>query len=337
MPWKKFLSSLTITLICTTIIVVLLLLNAFEALEEMTLDVRFRNFPYNAHADSSIVLITIDEQSLRDMKLNHNPWPWSRDFYAVLTNYLAKKGASVIVFDILFPDPDIQRLSSDPEETDGKFANAMEHAGNVILATNLQRTELLTETENQFIGQRDTLRVRGSSPDGVIPQYATALLPIPLFQKNAAALGAANLDESSAGVICRAVPLLLSFRSLNIPHLGLAAYLRVKGITSIEFVDKRSLRIGGIDVPLDDHGNMLISWYGKGGPGGPFVYYSFGSILLAAVDELRGKTPSEPTVSFKDKIVIVGSNAAGLYDIKYTPLSSSAPYPGMEIPATVPE
>jgi adenylate cyclase len=160
-----------------------------------------------------------------------------------------------------------------------------------------------------------------------------ASLPIPLFQKSVAVLGSANYYEDVDGV-CRRVHLFYRYRNTIIPHLGLAPYLVMEKTDKFE-VGEGQIRLGENVIPLDESGQFLISYYGKGGPKGVFDYWSIGALLASARDEELQKTPQLPSSQFKDKIVFVGSNAPGLFDLKNTPFSAMESYPGVEISATI--
>jgi adenylate cyclase len=85
----------------------------------------------------------------------------------------------------------------------------------------------------------------------------------------------------------------------------------------------------------DDEGNRLAYWYGRGGPDGVFRYYSIHALIVSAAKMRQGLAPDLPPAIFRDKKVIVGGSAAGLYDFKPTPFTFLEQYPGMEIQATL--
>jgi adenylate cyclase len=80
------------------------------------------------------------------------------------------------------------------------------------------------------------------------------------------------------------------------------------------------IRMGNLFLPTDENGQMLINYLG---PGMTFPHYSISDILAR-------KTPPG---CFRDKIVLVGATAIGIYDLRNTPFSPV--YPGVEIHATV--
>ena len=98
-----------------------------DTIELKTLDLRFRmRGPIAPRAP--IVLISVDQDSFDEIDL---PWPWPRDLHAELTRKLAKGGARIIAWDILFPEPKPNRSE------DQQLGAAARDAGNVIFASEL--------------------------------------------------------------------------------------------------------------------------------------------------------------------------------------------------------
>jgi len=92
---------------------------------------------------------------------------------------------------------------------------------------------------------------------------------------------------------------------------------------------------------VDKQGMIHLNWYGSGGTGrrgentdAVFNYYSYHAVLYSAIQPELGEEPLLPPETFRDKIVLVGSNAPGLFDLKATPFTHENLYPGMEIHAT---
>ena len=114
---------------------------AFDQAELITLDGRFHVIPKIHHADTSIVLVAIDQNSLDFFERQSVRWPWPRQFYGLLVEYLRQAGARVIAFDVDFSSHDIDRLEIDGIESDSAFAGEMSRAGNVILTAHLSLRE----------------------------------------------------------------------------------------------------------------------------------------------------------------------------------------------------
>ena len=333
---RKDLLALLLSAICGVLVTILFRIDLLESLELKSLDFRFRQFARSEKASPDVVIVAIDDKSLLQFKRNNIVWKWPRDIYALLVRYLQRGGAKVIVFDILFPDSDIDRLSTDAEETDGEFAQAMREADNVIIAAHLRQDEDLLSGDNP-LEHRDHITIVPKEAINDFMNYSSAVLPISLFQQSAKALGAANYFDDPQDGICRRVPLFYVYQDVVFPHLGMAAYLMAKGIDQVDLISNDRFRFGDNEVPVDDNDRFLITWYGQGGPGpnGCFRYYSIVDLIASALDEENDRDPALPSSIFKDKIIIIGSNASAMFDFRNTPFTTYEPYPAMEIYATM--
>ena len=120
------------------------------------------------------------------------------------------------------------------------------------------------------------------------------------------------------------MPMLMSFGGQAYPCLPLALLARAEGdtqaILDLDAAGPRSLRVGRHEIPVDPRGDLLIHFRGRGGG---FEYVSAGSLL-------RGATPSG---KLKGRFVLVGTSAAGLRELRATPLDGA--FNGVEVHATV--
>lgn len=330
---NKFVIAVLYSLLCGGIVFLLFEGNIFESMELKTLDMRFRLFADPAKASPDVVIAAIDENSLTQLKAQGHVWPWPRDFYAVLVDYFRRGHAKAVLFDILFPDPDIGHLT-DSAETDGKFAAAIRRSGKVLLSVNLGNDVSLRFPDNALVWDKH-YRIIPPGAMFTFPKYAGGVLPIYDFQKATGALGVANYQEDREDGTCRRIAPFLLLRDRVIPQIGVGGYLLANGVETIQQLSNGDLIIGDVRVPLDRKGNMMISWYGRGGPDVTFRYFSIAGLIQSAVNEERGIPPAVPSAVFKDKIVLIGSNASGLFDFRNTPFTRFESYPATEIHATV--
>jgi adenylate cyclase len=122
---------------------------------------------------------------------------------------------------------------------------------------------------------------------------------------------------------------MFGFNNARISQIALAADMTATGIAS-----------GSIDsvlstIPRDEEGKFLIYWYGRGGPNGAFKYYSAHSLIVSGIKLRRGLPPDISPEIFRNKCVLVGGSASGLWDFKPTPFTYLEIYPGVEIQATI--
>jgi adenylate cyclase len=101
-----------------------------QTLENQGLDLCYRLRSY-APSPAELFIVGIDEQSFQDLR---RAWPWPRRFHAELIRHLKAAGARLIVFDVIFAEP------GEPED-DRLFAEAIQEAGNVVLAATMEVSE----------------------------------------------------------------------------------------------------------------------------------------------------------------------------------------------------
>jgi adenylate cyclase len=121
---------------------------------------------------SEVIIVSLDKATVDTLQLPTDPEKWPRSLHANLTENLVQKGASVVVFDMLFHKPG-------PLEQDNLFAKAIRKSGNVILCQCLQNeTVPLTDKDGRY---KDELIVeRLIQPITSLEQSALALAPFPL-------------------------------------------------------------------------------------------------------------------------------------------------------------
>ncbi len=296
-----------------------------DTVELKTLDWRFLEASHPEEADSSIVLIAIDQNSLENFQNQNVIWPWPRDFYALVVDYLHAAGARSVSFDILFDRRDFDRRESEGAVTDSIFAESMKNSGNVLLVTYLSKRLKGDEPGGVILDRQLT---DGTFPPVAIPQFNRANAPLPEFQDAARTVAVTNFESDPDG-IARRVPLIYQFNKRYIPYFGLANYMVDKDIPLSQLSDVVRT------IPVSNDGHFLIYWYGKGGTDGVFKYYPISRVITSALKYKAGAVPTLPLSLFKNKEVIVGGTAPGLLDTRPTPFTSLEVYPGMEIHATI--
>lgn len=320
-----------------------------EQLDAILYDYRLR-LTMPGTKDERVVIVDVDEASLKQ----EGRWPWSRDRLALLVDkIMIGHGASVLGFDVVFSEPDEssglkvleqlgqERLRDFPElraaisqlrpqlEYDRVFAAAL--AGKPVV---LGYVFLQGESSVTGVLPAPALQVQdlgGRRIEFFGGQGYTANLK--LLQQNAVGAGHFNPLPDFDGVT-RRVPMLAEFQGGLYEALSLAMVRVVLGMPKVSpgQVQTRSRDYSGLEwlelgtaqgslrIPVDQNVATLVPYRGKRGS---FTYVS-------ATDVLRGRVA--PGV-LKDKIVLVGTTAPGLFDLRTTPVESV--YPGVEIHANL--
>jgi adenylate cyclase len=352
----------SLTLCCTLLTAILFVIGIpiLDLVELKTYDLRFiSRGPLQPNAP--VVLAVIDEKSLD----TEGRWPWPRAKMGDLVERLQGDGAKVIGFDVGFLEPDtnthllfLKRLErkidslgiGHPElsrflreskieaENDRVLANAIRNAQpHVVLGYffHMDPGELEYSIDAEKIREQ-IARVAPSKyslmiyedQDSAPSPFVEAYAPEGMLQILAEAAGSAgyfNMFPDRDGSV-RWMPLVIRcgpdtdlFRPLSLQccwHYLDQPQLMVR----VAGYGVRGIQMGEKLIPTNEAGQMLINYLG---PPKTFPHYS-------ASDILHGTLPEG---TFKDKIVLVGATAVGLYDLRTTPFSSV--YPGLEVHATV--
>jgi len=297
--------------------------------ELMTFDARAESFADPAKASKEIVVAAIDDRSLRELAPAVGRWPWPRAVHAQVLDYLKFAGAKVVLYDVQFPEADLNAGSDD------EFAGALAEAGNAVLPVAFaggggddQAVVGAATGEEQL--RRFALPVRAAMP---MHDHGASVTPIPGLAAAAAGLGSITLNPEAGGAVYRE-RLLWRHQGRTYPSLAfagarLADPRRYGGPVT---ADARSLRAGTVTVPLDD-GQMALRWRGEliDSLKPPYPVYSYSRLVASYEDVFHGRAPVLPPDSLRGKVVFVAVTAAGLQDVRETPLGQQ---PGVIIHAT---
>jgi adenylate cyclase len=310
MPAGTFAKSLLLSLLSFVAASLLFVSGLLDPFELKAYDFFSRHLS-PAALSNSIVIVAVDQQSVDALAKQDVLWPWPRQVYAPIIEYLSE--ADAIFIDILFTEH-----SSYGMEDDRIFSAAIKKAANVYLPVFLREKGSLTAYEKQIaakIGLPDKLPAFGS--------YCSMLLPIDLLSIGAAGHGNVMIKPDGDGIY-RSVPLVFQTTEFSIPHFVLPYLLRQKLVTILD----RDVYAGDRKVPLS--GNTLLLRYSLHPE--PFKVLSAADIIQSSLDSSSGKQPALKKAFFKGKKIFIGLTAAGLLDLK--PTAITAVSTGVHIHAT---
>lgn len=290
---------------------VLSVAGVFDVWEWKTWDLRLRLFSDPSRASQDIVIFLIDQNSLdiyeQEMGIS---WPWPREMYSYILEYLREGGAKAVFIDFIFSENSVYGV-----DDDRALADAISRSGNVFLPVSLSRSEKEIEESHSTLLKRFALAENEFPQDSAHPMKS-ASLPVANIMNAVQGVGNSTFVQDKDGIY-RRVPLVFSLNGLLLPSVPVAL---------ARFVDKNMYFP---DIPLDPSGHMILRFHG---PTGTYPSYSAAAVINSFAQLQEGKEPQIPPGMFKDKIVFIGGSAPGLLDLRPTPFSPV--YPGVEILAT---
>jgi adenylate cyclase len=303
--------------------------------------------------DPRIVIVDIDEKSLLEReKGGEGRWPWPRDRLALLVNRLFDDyDVALTGFDVVFSERDessgIRTIEALAKQQLKDNAGFQSQYGSIKTALNYDAQFAQSFKERAVILGFSFLNPGDKAQKGELPlsEISTKEIPITLvsalkrdgftanlglLQTSAADAGHINPIVDADGII-RKIPMLVQYGDSYYETLGLAVARNLLGsmpikpalekgadlnaLGGLEFLD-----VGGAMLPVDQELASYIPYRG------PYKSYEY----ISASDVLNKSIPKE---KLEGKIVLIGTTAPGLLDLRATPVGKV--YPGVEIHANV--
>ncbi|MBL6929875.1 MAG: adenylate/guanylate cyclase domain-containing protein [Rhodospirillales bacterium] len=290
-----------------------------------------------------VTIVDLDENSLTEI----GRWPWSRDIVAKMVQNLTQMGAVLVAFDVVFAEPDpmnpsliANSLGGLDEKTKAKlsllpdndeiFAQVIKKSRVVLGQTGYWEERDADAIAPPPIKKSIALKGKKGAPHPSIwmNEFPSLVRNTPVIEKYAAGHGVFTVEGEPDGII-RRVPTVFKYGDDMYPALSVemmrVAFNRptiqlrydAAGIRSIGIASKRMYPPNGLILPTDSNGRVW-PYFSKRDP----------SKYVSARDVLSGNVKPE---MIRGKLVIVGTSAAGLLDIRSTPIDPIIP--GVEVHA----
>ncbi len=270
----------------------------------------------------SVVIVDVDEESMALLQPLLGAWPYRRDVYAALTEFLSASGAKSITYDILF---------SEPRAGDADFARSLGKANNVVMASSALNYPF--ERSAEYGAQLDAATwpiAANQKPPQLIWRDIT--LPLPLFTRplSASQTGLISMQADEDDGIHRRIPLLHSAYGKTLPSLAMATIYAGQPVPDIKFSDNNQVvTINNQNLPITEEGEVLLQFPSNASSFKVLSFYQLvhAAFNVAARPELHYPGAAAIAAQIKDKRIFVGSRSAVLDDYVSTPLN--AKYPGL--------
>ena len=284
-----------------------------------------------------IRVVDIDEQSLAKI----GQWPWPRTTVRDLLLALTSKGAAVVAFDVLFAEPDrtsfeaiVKHLPPDKASAitaamegqpsnDELFASALKDTPSVLSVA-------LGEGPITTLPEKAGFAVAGDDPRPFLQAFKGATGDLSEFQDAARGIGAFNWVADRDQIV-RHVALMYRLNEAFVPSLAAEALRIAQGAST--YVLKASNASGetafGQSTGLNHIGigDVIVPTDAGGG-----IYFKFRHFTKAAYipawKVLAGEVPQD---EIEGRIILVGTSAPGLLDLRATPVDAAVP--GIDIHA----
>ena len=280
--------------------------------------------------DSDVVIIDIDEKSLGKF----GQFPWNRNVFAKILDQLQTSNPKAIGFDIFFTEKDKQSpdeiiksydlIPSDVSELqklkgpDDIFSEKLKETKSIIavLGSNVpSHSNYDRKAKARFLS-------KGGEPKKFTYAYPYSIGSLEKLEKNVKGLGSISFLDQLDGII-RSLPLIVQFNKKIYPTMGLEM-VRVGSNQKNIYIELNEIGINRISarpykISSDPNGIIWIKYKRPDQ-----------KQYISASDVYEGKFQSE---FFKDKYVLIGASAQGLFDLVKIPLGVTVP--GVEVHANV--
>lgn len=262
-----------------------------------------------------IVIVAVDDYSKDELLKNENidlgPWPWPRDTWSNVVNFIEKGEPKAILFDLVFDKMDTNHWN------DRRLAQVLGKYDNIVLGTYLYKHTLPEDVsdKNDFAPTYSPLNVTIDNKrlDKAITFYSNS--PVPDIYTKFNTMAAANRVTDVDFVTRKTRPvykLVKDGKTYYMPSLAFAGLMQYLGDKDKVVIKNSKILYKGRTIPLNNDGLVNISWNGFGQN---YSYVPVSKILLSQKNQKIIKSDF-----FKNKIVIIGRVAK---DIDVKPLSTS--------------
>ena len=300
--------------------------NVFTSLRNSAFDTFQIISPRQSQTKDNILILDIDEKSLSEI----GQWPWSRSVLSELVDQTNLSAA--LAFDIVFAEADrtgskelmnlykknndfVKSLKGLPDNDD-LFANSIKDHGTVVLGA-IPSNSLKNNFQMRF-----GLIQKGDDTKKFLREYKGIQTNLKILNSSSAGIGSMSIGNNDS--IIRKLPLFENINGSLVPSLSLELLRVAIGASTYQIKSSNAsgetafgeetginhVKLGNLIIPTNPDGSV-------------WIHYPEASVdSISVSDIIKQKYPKD---FFKDKILIVGTSAPGLFDLRSTPLKNNVP------------
>ena len=316
-----------------TILLILLRLwdpTPIETLRLKTFDLYANLFPREG-PEQPVAIVDLDEESLAE----HGQWPWPRTLVADMLIKLRQAGAVIVGFDIVFAESDRLSPASFADklpQLDDRTRELLDgmKSNDLVLAEALKVMPSILGQSGYFrnVDREDDARpitptpyaAVGGDPLPYLIRFPEIVRNIPILEAASAGTGMFTLLPEQDGIV-RRVPALMRLNDIVLPTLTVEMLRVATGSAPLVIRSDEAgvagIRLAGVNIPTDRNGRIWVH-YTKHQP----------ELYISAADVIAGRVQPNKLAG---RLILIGTSATGLFDIKSTPLDAAMP--GVEVHA----
>ena len=301
-------------------------LNTFSNLRNTAFDL-FQNIsPRESISSDNVIVLDIDEKSLQKI----GQWPWPRSVLGKLVDKTYQ--SSSLGFDIVFAESDrtgskelkkqykenlsLQNILNEVPDNDDIFANSIKNHGTVVLGS------IPSNSLNNSFKKKFGLIEQGDNPRKFLQKYSGIQTNLKKLDTSAQGIGSMSIGNNDS--IIRRLPLFENINGSLVPSLGLEILRVAIGASTYQIKSSNAsgetafgeetginhVKLGNLIIPTNEDGSV-------------WIHYSKKPIKTIPIWEVLSSNYSSDF--FEGKILIVGTSAPGLFDLRSTPLENNVP------------
>ena len=300
-----------------------------KSISYLSFDLYQKVFPLKKN-ETDVIIIDIDEKSLGKF----GQFPWSRSVFAKIIQNINSLNPKAIGFDVFFSEKDKQSpeeiikaynlIPTDVSELqdikghDEIFREQLEKSKSIIAVLGSSVPSHATHDRSP----KARFLSKGGDPKNFTYAYPYSIGSLEKLEESAKGLGSISFLDQTDGII-RSLPLVVRLQNKLYPTMGLEM-VRIGSNQKNLYLEMNEIGIQRISsrphkIYSDPNGIIWIRYKNSL----KSQYISASSVFDGKFDEAR----------FKDKYVLIGASAQGLFDLVKNPLGVTIP--GVEVHANV--